>query len=394
MDLRNAASVLERRKLIETSLHLTLEAIGSSTLDDSVPSKRHCENMIGFTQVPIGVAGPLRFQQASGQVLDVYLPLATTEGALVASINRGCKAIFQSGGAVVSSEYVGPTRGPVFKVVGLQKQREFKKLLHDHFSEIRRVAQETSHHLHLTSYTTSSVGNYVYVRFVFDTQAAMGLNMITIATDAIALYIKEHFQFSCLALSGNFCVDKKPSWSNFLGKRGIAVWSEVTLTEEVLTHVLKTTAPKMYEVWLSKCMLGSIMSGSLGFNAQFANVIAALFLATGQDIAHVGEGSVGVTSAEVVEKDIHISVYLPDLMVGIVGGGTGLPTQKEALSLLGISGGDNCKLAEVIGGAVLAGEISLLSSLEEGSLARAHQRLGRGGVENKQINNSDKSTNK
>jgi len=206
--------------------------------------------------------------------------------------------------------------------------------------------------------------------------------MVTIATDAIASYIQEQTGISCLSLSGNYCVDKKPSWQNVINNRGIVVWAEATITKNVLTNVLKTSAKKVYDVWLGKCMIGSAMSGSMAFNAQFANIVAALFAATGQDIAHVVEGSLGVTTAEVVEENLYISVYLPDLMVGTVGGGTGLATQKEALSLLGVVGGDDGKnaqrLAELIGATVLAGELSLLSSLEEGSLAKAHQRLGRG----------------
>jgi hydroxymethylglutaryl-CoA reductase (NADPH) len=220
------------------------------------------------------------------------------------------------------------------------------------------------------------------VRFVFDTQDAMGLNMVTIATNAIVAHIKAKTGISCLALSGNFCVDKKPSWQNFINNRGIKVWAEVVLTKKVLADVLKTSAKKVYDVWLAKCMLGSAMSGSMGFNAQFANVVAAIFLATGQDVAHVVEGSMGITTTEVVGEDLYVSVYLPDLMVGTVGGGTGLVTQKEALSMLGVAGGNEGKnskqFAEIIAAAVLAGEISLLSSLEEGTLSHAHQVLGRG----------------
>ena len=144
-----------------------------------------------------------------------------------------------------------------------------------------------------------------------------------------------------------------------------------------MQEVLKTTPEATYKTWLAKCMIGSAMSGSMGFNAQYANVISALFIATGQDPAHVVEGSLGITTCEVVENDLYMSVYLPDLMVGTVGGGTGLATQQETLKIIGV---DNSQtLAEVIAGAVLAGEISLLASLSEGTLAKAHQRLGRGG---------------
>jgi len=151
----------------------------------------------------------------------------------------------------------------------------------------------------------------------------------------------------------------------------------------VLRKILKTTAQQIYDVWLSKCIMGSIMSGSMGYNAQYANVVAALFLATGQDIAHVVEGSLGVTTTEVRGKSLYISVYLPDLMVGTVGGGTALATQKEALLMLGVFGGDGGNNSElfsrIISCAVLAGELSLLASLSEKTLAKAHINLARGG---------------
>ncbi len=390
MNIRKGTSAGKRREMLEKELHIKLPHIGSFTLDEAAASTRNCENMIGVAQIPVGVAGPLRIQSHISNPIahrekEYYIPLATTEGALVASINRGCKAITQSGGAIVDSHKIGATRGPVFRVKNLAENRTLRTFLDTRFDELKAIAAKTSHHLALTSFSSTGIGRYRYVRFVFDTQDAMGLNMVTIATEAIASYMQEKTGVECLALSGNYCVDKKPSWLNVLGKRGIKVWAEVVLTKTVLATVLKTTAQKMYDVWLAKCMLGSVMSGSMAFNAQFANVVAALFLATGQDPAHVVEGSLGVTTAEVLSgEDLYVCVYVPDLMIGTVGGGTGLATQHEALSMLGVAGGDNGNnarlFAEIAGAAILAGEISLLASLEEGTLARAHAQLGRGGA--------------
>jgi hydroxymethylglutaryl-CoA reductase (NADPH) len=222
------------------------------------------------------------------------------------------------------------------------------------------------------------VGKYRYVRFVFDTRDTMGMNMVTIATQKLVEFIETKTFCRCISLAGNYDVDKKPSWLNVIEGRGTKAWAEVTLTKKVLTTILKTTAQKAYDVWLGKCMMGSAMSGSMAFNAQFANVVAALFLATGQDLGHVGEGSLGMTTTEIINgKDLYVSVYLPDLMVGKVGGGTGLATQHEALKLLGVE--NSQKFAEIVAGAVLAGEISLLASLSEGTLAKAHKILARGG---------------
>lgn len=385
MDLRQARTIKERREALEKELRVKLAHIGVFSLDEKAASTKNCENMIGAAQIPMGVVGPLKVKSMNGERLltnNYYIPLATTEGALVASVNRGCKAITESGGVTVDSYRAGATRGPVFRVQNVIESKRLCCFLEDHIDDLKRVAEQTSHHIQLEKISSIGVGRYHFVRFGFDTQDAMGMNMVTIATDAIASYIQEQTGISCLSLSGNYCVDKKPSWQNVINNRGIVVWAEATITKNVLTNVLKTSAKKVYDVWLGKCMIGSAMSGSMAFNAQFANIVAALFAATGQDIAHVVEGSLGVTTAEVVEENLYISVYLPDLMVGTVGGGTGLATQKEALSLLGVVGGDDGKnaqrLAELIGATVLAGELSLLSSLEEGSLAKAHQRLGRG----------------
>jgi hydroxymethylglutaryl-CoA reductase (NADPH) len=377
MNIRGFTSASDRRKALEKELKVDLKNIGSFTLDEAVASTRNCENMIGVAQVPIGVAGPLRIGEQ-----DYYIPLATTEGALVASVNRGCKAVTLSGGATAGSYRIGATRGPVFRVKGFQESTALYLFFQEQFDKLKEIAEKTSHHLTLTKITSRGIGRYHYGRFVFDTQDAMGLNMATIATDAIVSYVKEKTGISCIALSGNYCVDKKPAWQNIVNARGIEVWAEVVLTEKVITGVLKTSAQKVYDVWLAKCMMGSAVSGSMAFNAQFSNIVAALYLATGQDIAHVVEGSLGITTAEVVGGDLYISVYMPDLMVGTVGGGTGLATQHEALSILGVAGGNHGKnalrFAEIVGAAALAGEISLLSSLEEGSLARAHARLGKG----------------
>ena len=372
MNLRDYQSVSDRRTALEKELSVDLKHIGSFSLNESIASTRNCENMIGAVQVPMGIAGPLQIGKRS-----YYIPLATTEGALVASINRGCKAITVSGGTMVDSHNVGATRGPVFRVKDLRGSDRLYRFLKEHLPELQEIAQSTSHHLTLEKLLPRGVGKYRYVRFVFHTGDAMGMNMVTIATQALADYIEKETGVTCLSLAGNFDIDKKPAWLNFIENRGIKVWAEATFSSSVLKNVLKTPAQDVYEVWLAKCMIGSAISGSLSFNAQYANVIAAMFLATGQDLGHVGEASMGITTAEVVGgKDLYMQVCLPDLMAGIVGGGTGLATQKEALSIIGAK--TSQQFAEIVGAAVLAGEISLLSSLAEGTLARAHSRLARG----------------
>lgn len=380
MNLRDFPSVAERRKALEKETHVSLRQSGSFTLDEAVASAHNCENMIGMTQIPLGVAGPLRIGDHT-----YYIPLATTEGALVASVSRGCKVIMESGGATADSYRVGASRGPVFRVNSLKESDKLNTFLDTHFVDLQKIAKATSNHISLTKYMDRGVGRYRFVRFVFNTNDAMGMNMVTIATQKLVDYIESKTRVRCISLAGNYDADKKPSWLNVIEGRGMKAWSEVTVPARALKQTLKTSAQAMFDVWLSKCMVGSAMAGSMAFNAQFANVIAALFLATGQDMGHVGEGSLGITTAEVIhDQDLYVSVYLPDLMVGTVGGGTGLATQQEALKLLGVAGGRDGKnsqqFAEIIAGAVLAGEISLLASLSEGTLAAAHKKLARGGT--------------
>lgn len=382
MNLRDYKTVKDRRAAIEKETGVSLSHIGSSGIDEEAASTKNCENMIGATQVPLGVAGPIKVQSSKFKVSSSYIPLATTEGALVASVNRGCKTITQSGGAAVDSHRVGATRGPVFRVNNLGEHKKLCTFLEKNFQKMQKLAKTTSQHLTLTSYLSRGAGKERYVRFVFDTKDAMGMNMVTIAATALVAFISEQTGIRCVSVAGNYDVDKKSSWLNVIEGRGIQVWAEVTIPEKILSGVLKTTAARMYSVWITKCMMGSAISGSMGCNAQHANILSSLFLATGQDMGHVGEGSLGITTTETVSKDLYVSVHIPDLMVGTIGGGTGLATQKEALSMLGVAGGNDGKnsekFAEIVGAAVLAGEISLLASLSEGTLARAHERLGRG----------------
>lgn len=373
MSLRDFTDVEKRRIFLENELQIQLPAVKDSFSDDEAVV--HCENLIGAISLPLGVAGPalVKGEHADGQY---YIPLATTEGALVASVSRGCKAISLSQGARVYAQRAGTTRGPVFFVNNLQEGKKFHQWLIQHEHLLKQTAEKTSMHLLFLKMEIRMLSNYVFIRFYFDTDNAMGMNMSTIATQAMVDVIEKETGIPCLSVAGNFDIDKKPAWLNIINNRGFAVWAETVISNKVLHDVLKTTAQKLYDVWLGKCVFGSMMSGSLGFNAHFANIVAAFFAATGQDLAHVVEGSMGITATRIVEDgDLHISVYLPAVMVGTVGGGTKLKTQQEALRILGVS--DSETLAEVLGASVLAGELSLLASQAEGTLAKAHKKLGR-----------------
>ncbi|HUV47317.1 MAG TPA: hydroxymethylglutaryl-CoA reductase (NADPH) [Candidatus Bathyarchaeia archaeon] len=382
LNLINFQLARQRRNWLERKLKVNLRNIGRFSLDEKKIKNHNCENLVGAVQVPLGIAGPIKIKNKREKIKEFFLPLATTEGALVASVNRGCKATRLSGGINVLVEEVGTTRGPVFRTKSIGKSLEFTRWLEKNFAQLQEEVSKTSNHLTLKKLETNFCGRNVYVRFYFKTQEAMGMNMVTMATEKLIKFIKARTDVDCLSISGNFCIDKKPSWLNFISGRGKRVWAEAKIKKQVVAEVLKTDSEKLVEVVNKKCLLGSIMAGSLGFNAHFANIIAAIFLATGQDMAHVAEGSLGITTAEMEKNgDLFFSVYIPDLMVGTIGGGTSLGTQKEALSILGLDKGkigDALKLSGIVGGAVLAGELSLLAALSSGHLAKAHQKLGRG----------------
>lgn len=380
MSLRDFKSIEERRIFLEKERGNKLPSLSVYPPQLQIAQKGNCENMIGAIHIPLGVAGPLRIngEHAKGEY---HIPLATTEGALVASVNRGCKAIGQAGGVSVYCEVVGVTRGSIFQTKSLGESMRLKRWIEQHIPDLNDIAIKTSSHIKLLKIFIQITGRQVYVRFSYNTSDAMGMNMVTIATASLSQFIEGKTHTSLITLAGNFDIDKKAAWLNFILGRGRKVWAETVFSADIVDRVLKTTPEKIHEVVIQKCLKGSALSGSLGFNAHFANVIAAMFLATGQDAAHIVEGSLGITSTELIGRKLAVSIMLPDLLVGVVGGGTCLPAQQEVLQLLGVSqstqGESASKLAEIVAGAVLAGEISLLASLAQGTLATTHQRFRR-----------------
>lgn len=378
--LRDFSSAHERREFLEKELNIRLKGIGIFTFEENKSVGRNIENLIGAAQIPLGIAGPITVRSPASGVSNNYIPLATTEGALVASVSRGCKAITKSGGAKVQVESVGATRGSVFITSGIEQTVKARNWIENNFKKIAKTAESTSSHLKLLKIEVNFVGRNLFLRFCYNTQDAMGLNMITIASTEAVKLLETTLGIKCISVAGNFDVDKKPAWLNFISGRGKKVWAEVILKKETVKSILKTTPAQISETVFRKCQLGSAMSGSLGFNAHYANTAAAVFVATGQDIAHVVEASLGITTAEILENgSLYFSVYLPSLMCGTLGGGTHLSTQQEALQIMGVDGnGGSLKYAEILGSAILAGELSLIASLAEGTLAKAHQKLGRG----------------
>ncbi|MFQ5690019.1 MAG: hydroxymethylglutaryl-CoA reductase (NADPH) [Gemmatimonadota bacterium] len=384
-DLGPEEQAVIRRRALKEMTGSSLDHVGHYSLDAERAASRNCENFVGVAQIPMGIVGPL---QLHGEYIqdEVYVPLATTEAALVASTNRGCAAIRAAGGATVRVEDVGMTRAPVFRTSGIQDTRRFLAWVIEHEDEIRRTAERTSQYLRLLDIRPYTFGTTVLLRFRFETGDAMGMNMVTIASDRIVRELVEPLPFvECVALSGNYCVDKKPASINFQEGRGKRVFAEVVIEAPVLRRVLKTSARALTEVQYRKNLLGSIAAGAQGFNAHYANILSAFFIATGQDPAHVVEGSLGITCIEPRGPEaVYASVYLPDVPLGAVGGGTELATQREALAMLGVRpdpeelGSAARRLGEILGGVVLAGEVSLMAAFTSQDLAKAHETLGRG----------------
>ena len=375
-----------RRLAIQEYGKLEFEHIQNFSLDVESVTKRNIENMIGAVQIPLGVAGLLKVngEYAAGEY---YIPLATTEGALVASVNRGCSVITRSGGANVRVFEDEMTRAPVFKFESLERARKFYDWVKspETFEQMKQAAEKTTRFGKLLSVKPFVTGTYIYLRFSYYTKDAMGMIMVTIATDSVMHLIEDEFGAHPVTLSGNMCTDKKPASISAILGRGKTVVAEVTIPQEIVKETLKCTPESMFEVNYSKNLLGSARAGAMGFNAHAANIIAAVYLACGQDAAHVVEGSTAITSMELTKyEEIHCSVTLPALPVGTVGGGTGLGTQRDCLNILGVAGAGDTpginsrKFAEIVASAVLAGEISLIGAQAAGHLARAHAQLGRG----------------
>ena len=344
------------------------------------PYRNNIENCIGTVKMPVGLAGPLRIRGmfASG---DYYVPLATTEAALVASYSRGARVISEAGGCVSILLHEGMRRTPGFGLNSLTEAGLFAIWCAEQGDALRAVAAKTTRHGKLIDVGMAIEGNHVYLILDYTTGDASGQNMVTIATQAVCEYIMEHavirpqFYFVEANLSG----DKKATVHSFVSVRGKKISAEVTLPAELVASRLHTTPQELDRYWKMSA-IGGIQSGSIGVQGHFANALASLYIACGQDPACVAESAVGVTRFEVTENgDLYASVTLPSVIVGTVGGGTALPSQHTCLEIMGLAGPGNAQaLAEVCGALALAGELSITAALCSGDFTRAHQRLARG----------------
>ncbi|KAF9884319.1 3-hydroxy-3-methylglutaryl-coenzyme A (HMG-CoA) reductase isozyme [Aspergillus nanangensis] len=344
-----------------------------------------CENVIGYLPLPLGVAGPLTID---GQ--PYFIPMATTEGVLVASASRGAKAINAGGGAVTVLTGDGMTRGPCVGFPTLARAAAAKVWIdsEEGRSIMTTAFNSTSRFARLQSMKAALAGTYLYIRFKTTTGDAMGMNMISKGVEKALHIMSTECGFDDMAtisVSGNFCTDKKSAALNWIDGRGKSIVAEAIIPGDVVRNVLKSDVNALVELNTSKNLIGSAMAGSLGgFNAHASNIVTAIFLATGQDPAQNVESSSCITTMRNYNGDLQIAVSMPSIEVGTIGGGTILEGQSAMLEMLGVRGshptnpGDNARqLARIVGAAVLAGELSLCSALAAGHLVRAHMAHNR-----------------
>ena len=376
--LDHAAAAIERRQeFVEHTSGVHLEHTRHYSFDPTL-TRGNIESLMGVAQIPLGIAGPLRVngEYAKG---DFLIPLATTEGSLVASYNRGMKVLNASGGVTATVVEDHMQRAPVFVFASAREARTFRDWLQQRIADIRGVAESTSHVAKLQSIETYLSNNLAFLRFDFATGDAAGQNMVGRATYAACEWIRAvNPEVNRYYLESNFATDKKSSYINTLHTRGKRVTAEATIPAAVLRERLRTEPARLRAHGLV-ANVGAFLAGASNNGLHAANAIAAMFIATGQDVANVAEGSAAVLYGDVTPNDdLYFSITIPSLIVATHGGGTSLATQRECLAILGCDGPGNVnKLAEIVAAVVLAGELSLAAAISADEWVSAHERFGR-----------------
>jgi len=378
---REAAA--ERLAFLKDRTGADLTHVAAASIDPSV-TRGNIENYIGAAQVPIGVAGPLRIRGEHIEDEDVYVPLATTEGTLVASYNRGMRILSEAGGVKTTIHERFMQRAPVFHFDDARGARGFKDWLEANMDGVRAAAEVSSSVAKLSHVETYAIGPMLHVRFNFTTGDAAGQNMSGKAALAACQWIAaQHPGGARYTLSGAMDTDKKHSQLNMLNSRGARVIAEARIPDRILRDRVGTSAAELFRARLNS-YAGSVLAGSANNGMHAANALAALFIACGQDAANVAESHAAMTyvriedDPETAEPVYYWSITLPALIVATFGGGTGLPTQGECLQLLGCQGkGKVGRFIEICAATVLAGEVSLAGAVVAGDWVESHETLGR-----------------
>lgn len=373
------SAIKTRQEFVEKFTGAKVEHIKTYSFDPHILAG-NIEHFTGVAQIPIGFAGPLKVN-GEFAIGDFMIPMATTEGTLVASYNRGIKVLNLSGGVKTTVVADAMQRAPVFVFEDAREGRKFVSWIIDNFNKIKEEAEATSSVAKLKDIDHYVSNKFVYLRFNYTTGDAAGQNMVGRATFAacswiIDVYEKERIKH--FYLESNFATDKKASQVNIMRTRGKRVTAECIVPRNVLIEHMRVE-PESLVYHSGVANVGSFLSGANNNGAHSANGITAMFIATGQDVANVSESSAGIIYSEITpEKDLYISITIPSLIVATYGGGTGLATQKECLEILNCYGrGGVNKLAEIIAGVVLAGEISLGSAISSSDWVSSHEKYGR-----------------
>jgi hydroxymethylglutaryl-CoA reductase (NADPH) len=371
------AIIESRRQFAESIAGVKLEHVGHYSFDPAM-LQGNVENFTGVAQVPIGFAGPITVNGEHAQG-DFLIPLATTEGTLVASYNRGIKVLNLSGGVTCTVSDDRMQRAPVFVFDSAREARTFRDWVNDNLEEIRQAAEATSSVAKLLDIDIFLSNKFAYLRFNYATGDAAGQNMVGRATFAACSWMLDHLDsVRSFYLESNLATDKKHSQINLMRTRGKRVTAEAVVSREVLVQHMRVEPESLnYHMQISN--VGAFLSGANNNGAHSPNGITAMFIATGQDVANVAESSSGILYTELTRNgDLYMSLTIPSLIVATYGGGTGLATQRECLELLGCHGrGKVRKLAEIIAGVALAGEISLGAAISSLDWVSSHEKYGR-----------------
>ncbi|HEX9930621.1 MAG TPA: hydroxymethylglutaryl-CoA reductase [Pyrinomonadaceae bacterium] len=367
----------ERRGFAQEQTGVELDHVGKFSFEPSV-LPGNIENFIGAAQIPIGLAGPLLVngEHARGEF---FVPLATTEGTLVASYNRGMKLIRESGGVTTTVVDDAMQRAPVFVFPSAREAARFGIWVKENFAEIKARAETTTSVGKLHDIQQFPASRFLYLRFNFTTGDAAGQNMVGKATKAACDWIMSVYEgIERYQLEGSFATDKKTSWVNTLHTRGKKVIAEATIPAAKLKEIMRVSVERIFAARLAS-QLGGYLAGVNNNGAHSANGITAMFIACGQDVANVAESSAAAVYAEITKNgDYYFSITIPSLIVATYGGGTGLATQRECLELLGCYGKDRVrKFAEIVAATVLCGELSLGTAVIADEWVSSHEHLGR-----------------
>lgn len=365
-----------RREWVEAKTGCHFTHVGAY----SIPSEEmrgNIENPIGTAQMPLGVAGPLLIHGTHARGT-FYVPLATTEGALVRSYERGMVTLTRAGGAY-ARVYADENRiAPVFFFHDISDAHDFVQSLHENCETIRAEAESTTHHGKLLRLECHPIGREVIVNFCYSTADAQGMNMIAKATEQACRWIMHHSRAKRFYIFSGFSSEKRATGSLLAGGKGKKVTAGACVPARLVQAYLHTTPAQLVDMW-HHTMLGHVQANAIGYNGHYANGLTALFIACGQDVANVVNAAVGMTNLELTEDgDLYASVTLPSLTVATVGGGTGLGTSRECLAMLGCTGsGQAAKFAEIVAATLLAGELSMGAAIASGEFVEAHETYGR-----------------